>query len=128
MARYPILIPPFQRVGFDGFKAQVQVQQLPPQPHKLGKLRLKVQTRKLAQQFNLPPLLIGRVVQHRVGIGEDVLGGDAVVAVMLPELPQPPLGDVAHPLTVRRVAVEGQGTRPGCRRADYPENRTGLNR
>ena len=47
-------------------------------------------------------------MQHGVDIGEDVLCDDAVVAVMLAELPQPPIGDVADPLAVGRVAVEGE--------------------
>ena len=56
--------------------------------------------------MDLVPLSVRRVVQHRVGVREDIFGADAVVAVVLAELPQPPIGDVADPLAVRRVDVE----------------------
>ena len=63
---------------------------------------------------------VGGIVQHGVGVGENLLGGDAilsgqcleVVAPLLPVVPvdlvDAPPGDVAHPLPVLRVAVEGE--------------------
>ena len=78
-----------------------------------AKVVLEVDPGELAAQVDLVALAVGRVVEHGVDVGEDVLGPDfisinGVVAVVLAELPQPPLGDVADPLAVRRVAVEGE--------------------
>ena len=63
---------------------------------------------------------VQRIVEHRVGVGENLLGGDAVfsgprlevVAPLLPVVPvdavDAPLGYVADPLPVLRVAVKGE--------------------
>ena len=69
---------------------------------------MEVDPGKLTAEVDLEPLAVGWVVEHGVGVGEDVLGGDVVVAVMLAELVQAPLGDVADPLAVGGVAVEGE--------------------
>ena len=65
-------------------------------------------------------MAVNRVVQHRIRVGEDFLGGDAVlpgdVVEIFPPLlqvvfvdePQPPLGDVTYPLAVGSVAVSGE--------------------
>ena len=58
------------------------------------------------------------VMEDGIGVGEDMLCGDAVwellrevfaprLAVVVVDLPQAPVGDVANTLSVLRVAVEG---------------------
>ena len=100
-------------------KPQVQVQQLPALANPPREVLLEIDSGKLPPQVNLVPLPVGRVVEHGVDVGEDVLGPDfisinVVVAVVLAELPQAPLGDVADPLAVRRVAVEGEALGSRC--------------
>ena len=51
---------------------------------------------------------VDRVVQSRVRVGENILGGDVVIPVVLPELSQTPFRDVADPLAVLCIAVEGE--------------------
>ena len=78
------------------------------------------QAGELPQQVHGVIVAVHGVVEHGVGVGENLLGGDAVlsgqglevVAPLLPVVPvdavDAPLGDVAHPLPVLRVAVEGE--------------------
>ena len=75
---------------------------------------------ELAQQVHRVFVAVGRVVEHGVGVGENLLGGDSilsgqhleVVAPLLPVVPvdavDAPPRDVAHPLPVLRVSVEGE--------------------
>ena len=99
----PFLVEPLQRPRLSRLEPEVQVQQLAPLLRPPGEIVLEVHSREVPPQVNLVLLAVGRVVEHGVDVGEDVLGRDGVVAVVLAELPQPPLGDVAHPLAVRRV-------------------------
>ena len=84
----------------------MQFQQLAAHPRPRLEIPVKGQTGELPQQVNGVLLAVHRVVEGGVGIGEDVLGGDAAVAVMLAELPQPPLGDVADLFSFFRVTEE----------------------
>ena len=80
-----------QRPRVGGLEADVQVEQRAALFGPPREIVVEVHTGKLAAQVNLVPLAVGRVVQHGVHVGEDVLVGDGVVVVLLPELPQPPL-------------------------------------
>ena len=63
-------------------------------------------------------------MEDGVGVGEDVLGGDAIGAgqfregvapfltVVVVELPEAPVGYVANPLPLCGVAVEGEAESP----------------
>ena len=77
------------------------------------------QAGELAEQVDAVVVAVHRVVEHGVGVGEDVLGADAVgialvkagaplLPVVVVDLAQAPLGDVADPLAVGGVAVEGR--------------------
>ena len=83
------------------------------------KLAVEGQAGELAEQVDAVVVAVHRVVEHGVGVGEDVLGADAVgiplvktgaplLPVVVVDLAQAPLGDVADPLAVGGVAVEGE--------------------
>ena len=117
---FALQVNPFQGVGFGILKADVQVQQFlahfPPE----GEVGVEGEAGELAQQVHAVFLAVGRVVEDGVGVGEDVLGGDAVgpgqfvemVAPLPPvvavELPETPVGYIADPLPLGSVAVEGE--------------------
>ena len=79
-----------------------------PHPHKLSEFVLERQTRELPPQVHGVSFTVDRVVQSRVRVGENVLGGDVVIPVVLPELSQTPFRDVADALAALCVAVEGE--------------------
>ena len=81
---------PLQGIRLGRLEADVQFQQLPAHPHPCGEVPVHGQPGELPQQVKGVLLPVGGVVEHGVGVGEDVLGGDAIVAVVLPELPQTP--------------------------------------
>ena len=78
------------------------------------------QAREPLFEVNLVHLAVFRIVQRRVGVCEDVIGGDAALAgkpivviapfgsVVVVDLLDPPLGDVADPLAVGSVSIEGE--------------------
>ena len=98
----------------------MQVKQLLPHVPPQAEVVVEGQAGKLPQQVHPVVVAVHRVVHHGVGVGEDVLGGDAIgpsqfieslapfLPVVVVELPDAPLGDVADPLPVVGVAVEGQ--------------------
>ena len=63
-----------------------------------GDIFLELHPRKLPPQVNLVLLPIRRIVQYGADIGADILRADVLVPVMVTELPQSPLSDVAPPL------------------------------
>ena len=114
-----------QRIGLCGLEAEVKVEQLAPHPRPDVELVVQRQTRKLAQQVRGVVVQVDGVVQHGVGVGEYILGADAVrvdlvevlaplLTVVVVDTPDAPVGDVADALTLGRVAVEGQALRVAC--------------
>ena len=109
-----------QRIGLGGLEPDVQVQQLLAHLGPVVEVRVQGQAGELPQQVHGVFVPVGGIVEHGVGVGENLLGGDAVLPgqglkFLAPLLPvvvvdavDAPLGNVADPFAVRRVAVEGQ--------------------
>ena len=84
-----------QRVRLGGLEPDVQVQQLLAHLGPVVKVRVQGQAGKLPQQVDGVFVAVGGVVEHGVGVGENLLGGDAVlsgqglelVAPLLPVVP-----------------------------------------
>ena len=105
-----------QRIGLCGLEAEVKVEQLAPHPRPDVELVVQRQTGEFAQQVLGVVVEVHRVVQHGVGVGEYILGADAVrvylvevlaplLTVVVVDTPDAPVGDVADALTLRGVAV-----------------------
>ena len=80
-----------QAEGFHRLKVDVQIQQPLAHFDPGGEVLVEGQAGEFAQQVDGVFVAVGRVVEHGVGVGENVLGGDGIVAVVLPKLSQPPL-------------------------------------
>ena len=110
----------FQRVRVGRLEAEVEVEQIPAHFGPGIEVVVEGQAGELAEEVDAVVVAVHRVVEDGVGVGEDVLGGDAVgiavvkspcaplLAVVVVDLAQAPLGDVADPLAVGGVAVEGE--------------------
>ena len=68
-----------QGPGFGGLEAEVQVQQFPAHSRPVSEVAVQRQARKLTEQVYGVLFAVLRVVEHGVGVGEDVLGGDGFV-------------------------------------------------
>ena len=113
----PLPVVPLQRIRLGGLEPDVQVQQLLAHFGPVVEVPVQGQAGELPQQVHPVVVAIDRVVQDGVGLGEDILGGDALgpgqflkgvapfLAVVVVELPDTPVGDVADPLPVGGVAV-----------------------
>ena len=110
-----------QGIGFGGLEADVQVKQAPVQSAPIYvEVVVEGQARELPRQVYSVLLAVHRVVEHSVGVGKDVLCGDAAVridglkvlaplflVVLVDEL-DAPLSNVADPLAVVCVTVQGE--------------------
>ena len=107
-----------QRIRLGGLEPDVQVQQLLAHLAPVVEVPVQGQAGKLPQQVHGVLLTVHRIVEHGVGVGENLLGGDAVlsgqglevIAPLLPVVPVDPVdappSDVAHPLPVPGVSVD----------------------
>ena len=95
-----------ERIRLHRFKTDVQFKQLLAQLGPFGEIIMERQAGGLARQVDGVLLAVDGVMQDRVGVGEYLLRRDGLIIVVVTELPQAPLGDVADPRPVLPVAVE----------------------